>query len=364
MPADTPRGVYADDPRIDGNPGRFESAISGVSWGAIIAGGVAAAAVAVILMFLGAGLGLMAVSPWGDKEGAEKTLGIGVIVWSFLLQIIAFGVGGYLAGRLRTRWVSLHRDESYFRDTAHGFLTWAFGSLVTLCVMTSTVGHLAQGVGSVAAHGVGAAAGAGAMVGMEKGMSPGSEGMGGLSPHMSLDYFIDTMMRPGAGASTPGTSAQGASGQGTAGQSTSDQGTTGQTTTGQSTTTAQTPTMPMNGQSAGSTSLDPQARGEIMRVVTTSLVNGSPSQPDKDYLAQLVASRTGLSQQDAAKRVDDTFAQIQASVQKAADKAKEFADNARQAAIGFTLWSFAAMLVGAFSAAIAGTMGGKARDIY
>ena len=354
MPADTPRGVYAGDPRIDGSPGRFESAISGVSWGAIIAGGVAAAAVAVILMFLGAGLGLMAVSPWGDKEGAEKTLGIGVIVWSFLLQIVAFGVGGYLAGRLRTRWVSLHRDESYFRDTAHGFLTWALGSLVTLCVMTSTIGHLAQGVGGAAAHGVGAAAGVGAVAGMEKGMSPGSEGMGGVSPHVSLDYFIDTMMRPGAGAS-----AQGASAQGTTGQSTSDQG-----TTGQAATTAQTPTMPMNGQPAGSTSLDPQARGEITRVVTTSLANGSPSQPDKDYLAQVVASRTGLSQQDAAKRVDDTFAQIQASVQKATDKAKEFADNARKAAIGFTLWSFAAMLVGAFSAAIAGTMGGRARDVY
>jgi hypothetical protein len=359
MPADTPSGVYAGDPRIDGNPGRFESAISGVSWGAIIAGGVAAAAVAVILLFLGAGLGLMAVSPWGDKEGAEKTLGIGVIVWSFLLQIIAFGVGGYLAGRLRTRWVSLHRDESYFRDTAHGFLTWALGSLVTLCVMTSTVGHIAQGVGGAAAHGVGAAAGVGAMAGMEKGMSPGSEGMGGLSPHMSLDYFIDTMMRPGAGASGQGASASGTSTQGTAGQSTSGQG-----TTGQATTAAQTPTMPMNGQSTGSSSLDPQARGEITRVVTTSLVNGAPSQPDKDYLAQLVANRTGLSQQDAAKRVDDTFAQIQATMQKATDKAKEFADNARKAAIGFTLWSFAAMLVGAFSAAIAGTMGGRARDIY
>ena len=102
MPADTPRGIYAGDPRADETTGRLESAISGVSWGAIFAGGIAAAAIAVILMFLGAGLGLMAVSPWGDHEGAEKTLGIGVIVWSFLLQIVAFGVGGYLAGRLRT----------------------------------------------------------------------------------------------------------------------------------------------------------------------------------------------------------------------------------------------------------------------
>src|ERR1700761_4393520 len=100
MPADTPRGIYAGDIRTEGGPTRLESAISGVSWSAIIAGGVAAAAMAVILMFLGTGLGLMAISPWGNHEGTGKALGIGVIVWSFLIQILAFGVGGYLAGRL------------------------------------------------------------------------------------------------------------------------------------------------------------------------------------------------------------------------------------------------------------------------
>ena len=338
MPADTPSGIYTGDMRTEDGPRRLESAISGVSWGAIIAGGVAAAAIAIILMFLGTGLGLMAVSPWTDREGAEKTLGIGVIVWSFLVQIIAFGVGGYLAGRLRTRWTALHRDESYFRDTAHGFLTWSLGSLVTLCIMTSTVGHIAQGVGGAAAHGVDAVASVG------KGMSSGMQGMGGSTPQMSLEYFVDTMMRPGA--------TQGASGQATTNQTTS-------------TGTATTPTMPMNGaQPSGAGPLDPQTRAEITRVVTTSLANGSVSQQDKDYLAQVIASRTGLSQQDAAKRVDDTFAQIQAAIQKVTDKAKEFADNARKAAIGFTLWSFAALLVGAFSGAIAGTIGGRARDIY
>lgn len=340
MPADTPRGIYAGDLRTEGGPTRLESAISGVSWGAIIAGGVAAAAMAVILMFLGAGLGLMAVSPWGDREGAEKTLGIGVIVWSFLVQIIAFGVGGYLAGRLRTRWTTLHRDESYFRDTAHGFLTWALGSLVTLCIMTSTVGHIAQGVGGAAAHGVDAVASIG------KGMASGGAGLGNASPQMSLDYFVDTMMRPAPQ------------------QSTSSQATTNQTTSSQGEAT-QAPAMPMNSaQANGTAPLDPQTRGEITRVVATSLVNGAPSQQDKDYLAQVIASHTGLSQQDAAKRIDDTFAQIQAAIQKATDKAKEFADNARKAAIGFTLWSFAALLAGAFSGAIAGTIGGRARDIY
>jgi hypothetical protein len=341
MPADTPRGIYAGDLRTEGGPTRLESAISGVSWGAIIAGGVAAAAMAVILMFLGAGLGLMAVSPWGDREGAEKTLGIGVIVWSFLVQIIAFGVGGYLAGRLRTRWTTLHRDESYFRDTAHGFLTWALGSLVTLCIMTSAVGHIAQGVGGAAAHGVDAVASIG------KGMAAGGAGHGNTAPQMSLDYFVDTMMRPAPQQA-------GSSGQAATNQTTSTQG-----------TTTQAPAMSMNGvQANGTAPLDPQTRGEITRVVTTSLVNGAPSQQDKDYLAQVIANHTGLSQQDAGKRVDDTFAQIQAAIQKATDKAKEFADNARKAAIGFTLWSFAALLVGAFSGAIAGTFGGRARDIY
>jgi len=346
MAADTYAGT-AGVPSTDHVVMSGELGTSGVSWGAIIAGAVAAAAVTLILFFLGAGLGLTAISPWSnraDQQSAFAALGVGVIVWSFIIHIVAFGVGGYMAGRLRTRWGSLHRDESYFRDTAHGFLAWALGSLVSFCIIALTAGHVARDAGAAAAHG------AGAMAGMAGEMSRGLPGMAGGpagGPQETLGYFIDTMMRPGT--------AQGGATQG------------GGSQTGQATATAPAPgaiaAPPLNGQS-GPAPLDPQTRGEISRVVVTSLANGSVSQPDKDYLAQIVASRTGLSQQDASKRVDDTFTQIQAAIQKATDKAKEFADNARKAAIGFTLWTFAALLVGAFSAALAGLWGGRARDLY
>jgi len=74
-----------------------ESRFSGVSWGAIVAGGVAAAAMAIILMTLGAGLGLLSVSPWPDQGASAKTVGIGVIIWSIIIEIAAFGLGGSLS---------------------------------------------------------------------------------------------------------------------------------------------------------------------------------------------------------------------------------------------------------------------------
>lgn len=329
MAADTYAGTAgvppADHVVMSGEAGASGVA-SGVSWGAIIAGAVAAAAVTLILFFLGAGLGLTVISPWSDRadqQSALAALGVGVIVWSFVVHILAFGTGGYIAGRLRTRWVSLHRDESYFRDTAHGFLAWALGSLVSLCIFAVTAGHVARDVGAAAANG------AGAMAGIAGEMSRGMAGGPGGGPQEALGYFVDSMMRP----ASPQGGATGGAAPSVSGQ-------------------------------AGPAPLDPQTRGEISRVVVTSLANGTVSQPDKDYLAQVVASRTGLSSQDASKRVDDTFAQIQAAIGKATDKAKEMADNARKAAIGFTLWTFAALLVGAFSAALAGLWGGRARDLY
>src|SRR5581483_6044305 len=84
--------------------GATESAFSGVSWGAIIAGGVAAAAMAIILATLGAGLGLVAISPWPGHGASLQTVSIGIVIWSIVIEIVAFGIGGYLAGRLRTKW--------------------------------------------------------------------------------------------------------------------------------------------------------------------------------------------------------------------------------------------------------------------
>ena len=108
-------GVYSNNPQAHS---------SAVSWGAIMAG-AAAAALSLILLILGTGLGLSSVSPWSHDGISATTFGVSTIVWLALTQLLASGMGGYLAGRLRTKWVETHTDEVYFRDTAHGFLAWA-----------------------------------------------------------------------------------------------------------------------------------------------------------------------------------------------------------------------------------------------
>ena len=88
--------------------------------------------------------------------------------------------------------------------------------------------------------------------------------------------------------------------------------------------------------------------------------NGHVSPSHKAYLAQLVAARTGLSQADAAKRVDDVIAQA-----KAAElKAREAADAARKAASQLSIFIGLSMLIGAFIASAAGAVGGRQRDEY
>lgn len=115
-------------------------ATSAVSWGAVLAGALAAAALSLILLILGAGLGLSTFSPWTGVGASAATFGVSAIVWVAVTQLAASGLGGYLAGRFRTRWTDLQRDEVFFRDTVHGFLAWAVATVATAAVLTGTIG--------------------------------------------------------------------------------------------------------------------------------------------------------------------------------------------------------------------------------
>src|SRR6185437_15001279 len=84
-----------------------ESGTSGVSWGAVIAGAFVAAALSLTLLALGAGFGLLSVSPW-SHAAAASAVGTPAIIWLIVIQIAASGMGGYIAGRLRTKWVAIH----------------------------------------------------------------------------------------------------------------------------------------------------------------------------------------------------------------------------------------------------------------
>ena len=127
----TSSGAYA---------GQTPLSASAVSWGAIFAGAAAAAALSLILLILGTGLGLSSVSPWAQNGISATAFGVSTILWVTMTQVVASGMGGYLAGRLRTKWTSTHADEVYFRDTAHGFLSWAIASLATAALLGSVIG--------------------------------------------------------------------------------------------------------------------------------------------------------------------------------------------------------------------------------
>ncbi len=134
-----------------------EANTSGISWAAVAAGAFAIAALALILLMLGVGLGLSSISPWAPAGPSLRAIGAAAIVWLILTQALASAMGGYLAGRLRTKWASIHSDEVYFRDTAHGFLAWAVGVVITAAFLTSAATSIV-GAGVVLRGGPAAAA--------------------------------------------------------------------------------------------------------------------------------------------------------------------------------------------------------------
>ena len=126
-----------------------ESSASAVEWGAIFAGGLAAIGITAILFTLGPGLGLTTVSPWSLRNPSPTTFGTAAAIWMIVTQWLASAFGGYLTGRLRTKWVGIRTDEVLFRDTAHGLLAWALGTVIMAALVT---------LGSAATAGVVAAA--------------------------------------------------------------------------------------------------------------------------------------------------------------------------------------------------------------
>lgn len=277
-----------------------ESSSSAVSWGPIVAGAFAASTLTFILMLLGSGLGLTMVSPWSGAGAGVTTFAVSTAVWLIVVQWLSSGVGGYLTGRLRTKWVGIHTDETYFRDTAHGFLAWAVATLLVVGVLGSALTSIVSGGVQAASTVVsGAAQGASAVA--------SSNGAGDAT-----SYFVDSLFRPSdpARLSAPGTEG------------------------------------------------DAAAVAQASRILVASAAEGQVSDEDKTYLSQLVAARTGLSEADAKARVDATLAKID----DAKVKAKQVADTARKAGATFALLAALSLVIGAFIASAAAAMGGKQRD--
>src|ERR1700678_982785 len=133
---------YADAAAAPASP-----STSAASWPAIIAGAFVAAAVSLVLLALGSGLGFASISPWPGKGVTGTTFAVTTAIWLILTQWVAAGLGGYLAGRLRTRWIGTHTHEVFFRDTAHGLITWAVASVVVAATIASSIGAAGHAVG-------------------------------------------------------------------------------------------------------------------------------------------------------------------------------------------------------------------------
>ena len=131
------------------------SGVSALSWAAVIGGTVTAIAVTLTLLALGSAFGLATISPWPGLGAKPTSFTIGAGIWLVVTQWLSAGLGGYIAGRLRVRWTGLHTDEVFFRDTAHGFIAWAFATVISASVLGAAATHVLGG----AASGIGAAAG-------------------------------------------------------------------------------------------------------------------------------------------------------------------------------------------------------------
>lgn len=137
-----------------------ESNASAVSWAAIFAGALVAACVSLILLIIGSAVGLAAVSPWSDEGSSAVTFTVGAAIWLIVMQWLSSGLGGYVTGRLRTKWVGVHSDEVYFRDTAHGLLAWALATVLTVGLLFSVASNIGgAGLQAAATVGGGAAQG-------------------------------------------------------------------------------------------------------------------------------------------------------------------------------------------------------------
>src|SRR5215470_7468119 len=117
--------------------GSEETTKSAVSWAAVFAGAVVAAATTLILLLLGSGIGLSVISPWYGAGVTAITLGVSAVIWLVVVQWLSSALGGFLAGRLRTKWTGLHTDEVGFRDTAHGLLAWSLATVAGAVLLGS-----------------------------------------------------------------------------------------------------------------------------------------------------------------------------------------------------------------------------------
>jgi hypothetical protein len=272
-------------------PSRFGT--SYVEWGAVFAGALAASAISFVLLTAGAAIGLSLVSPY-ESESYGRLAGLLAVFWSIAVPILAFLVGGYIAGRMRSAWDAAASDEVQFRDGIHGLLVWSLSVVAGGMLAFLATATVAQTGAHVAASGM-------------------SDRGAVVAPAVDTLFGASVAQAAAAPAGEP----------------------------------EATPAAPA-GRAAV---LDADARSAVSRTLVAAVAAGQLAPSRKQTLAKIVADRTGLSQAEAEKRVDQAYAESKNAVEKA-----------RQVAVLAGLGTVTALLVGLLAAWYAAQRGGHHRD--
>lgn len=247
--------VPYDSPQTPVATRSIGASTSAVSWGAVSAGTAVAISVSLLLLTLGAGLGLASLGPSIRSTASPGHLAALATVWVIIVQWLSATAGGYVTGRLRTRWVGTHTHEVFFRDTAHGLVTWAVATAIVAIAVASAASPLLAG-------GIRAAA---------SGTAQGTAGTTSTQGAAVAAYDVDALFR----------------------------------------------TAPTEANSSATVAASDESRTEATRILANGLSGGGVQEADRAYLAQLVVERTGVPRAEAQERVDDIVARTQQKVESA-----------------------------------------------
>ena len=254
-----------------------ETATSFLQWTPVIAGALVASAISLVLIAFGSAIGLSILSSSPTWRDASPALAVLSGLFLLLTAIASFGLGGYVAGRLRERWhQSAHDDVVEFRDGTHGVVAWALAVVITGLVAAASAAVIAS-----------------------REVQPATSPIATTSEPL-IAYELDRLFRAGQ--------------------------------------------RPFEGDLT-------YTRAEAGRILLTATGRRGIAPEDRTYLVRLVATRTGISQPDAERRVDDAIAGATTAVRKA-----------RRGAVILAFATAVSLLVGAATAWYASCVGGRHRD--
>ncbi len=310
--------------------------LSKISWGAVLAGVIVSLVTMLVLNLLGIGIGLASINPVTEASPFSG-VGTGAIIWYILSNLIAIFAGGYTAARLSGIPIPVI-------STFHGILSWCLYTLISFWLLTTAVGSIVSGVGSAISQTLSSA---GSVITGGQSSSGQSQQQSGQSSgsSLSLDQITsevkqilrqtdDPALQPDALANRAENVAQDA----------------------------------RQSLRSGSTMSDQEISGMLQQLLYKG--GNLVDKIDQKDVASVIASRTGMSQEEAnnaAETVVRNFNEAKQEAQQLAAQAEqqatEAAAKAADVASSAAIWSFVALVLGAIVAA-AGGRAGRPKDDF